>query len=177
MRVKELANLAGITVRALHYYDQLGLLCPRKDQSNYRFYSKDDVAKLSQILYLRELGFPLSKIMLIIDKSNLDKRKALSTHRELIKKKIERLESLIESIDNTLEKGFEIDMIKRFSKKEFNKYKEEAIEKYGDAAIESHKKTDKFDDAKWSDVQKEMNEIFVMISKNMDKDISDSIIN
>lgn len=62
MQIKELAELTGVSVRTLHHYDKIGLLVPQKDDRNgYRIYSENDVDKLQQILFFKELDFPLKK--------------------------------------------------------------------------------------------------------------------
>jgi DNA-binding transcriptional MerR regulator len=67
MRVKEVADLVGISVRTLHYYDEIGLLVPKETtESGYRLYSDDDLEVLQQILFFRELDFPLKKVKEIL---------------------------------------------------------------------------------------------------------------
>ncbi len=76
MQIKELAELTGVSVRTLHHYDKIGLLVPQKDDWNgYRIYSEKDVDKLQQILFFKELDFPLKKIQQILDDPLFDKKR------------------------------------------------------------------------------------------------------
>ena len=78
MRISEVAKLTGITVRTLHYYDEIGLLKPSEiTEAGYRLYSREDLEILQQILFFRELDFPLSQIKEIMNNFNYDKEEAL----------------------------------------------------------------------------------------------------
>ncbi len=88
MQIKELAELTGVSVRTLHHYDKIGLLVPQKDDWNgYRIYSEKDVDKLQQILFFKELDFPLKKIQQILDDPLFDKNVALDMQRHLLIRK------------------------------------------------------------------------------------------
>lgn len=101
--VNELATLSGVSVRTLHYYDQIGLLCPtRITQNQYRVYDSNDVNQLQQILFYRKLGVPLKKIKHLMDAPDYDKKKVLETQlQELLHEKCQ-LELLINNVMNTL---------------------------------------------------------------------------
>jgi DNA-binding transcriptional MerR regulator len=78
LRVKEVALLAGVTVRALHHYDELGLLVPgQRSRSGYRLYTEQDLLRLQQILIGRELGLPLEEIRRSLDDPRFDLKKTL----------------------------------------------------------------------------------------------------
>ena len=103
--VKQLASLAGVSVRTLHYYDKLGLLKPRYRQENgYRYYDDDSIIRLQQIMFFRELGFSLDKIGKIISLPDFDVLEALKSQRDLLVKKSERLEELISTVDKTIKR-------------------------------------------------------------------------
>ena len=93
MMIHEVAKLTGITIRTLHYYDEIGLLEPTKaDKTKYRLYSENDLEKLQQILFYREVGFSLKEIKALLSAPVYNKREALERHLELLnlrKKKIE----------------------------------------------------------------------------------------
>ena len=92
MKISEVAKLSGITVRTLHYYDEIGLLKPNKiTEAGYRVYSNEDLETLQQILFFRELDFQLNEIKEIMMNPNYDKNKALNKHKELLIEKRERL--------------------------------------------------------------------------------------
>lgn len=101
--VKTLASLAGVSVRTLHYYDELGLLKPRyRPENGYRYYDEDSIIRLQQIRFFRELGFSLDEIANIISCSDFDKIEALKSQREVLVRKSECLEELISTVDKTI---------------------------------------------------------------------------
>ena len=90
MQIKEFSRLAGVSVRTLHYYDEIGLLEPcRVDrQTGYRFYDESSLERMQEILFFRELDFPLKSILEILSSPNYDKQKALSEQKRLLILKI-----------------------------------------------------------------------------------------
>ncbi|MEC1260243.1 MerR family transcriptional regulator [Bacillus swezeyi] len=145
MKVKEVADLVGISVRTLHHYDEIGLLTPAEiTEAGYRLYSDDDLEKLQQILFFRELDFPLKKIKNILDSPSFDRNEALQMHRKMLLEKRRRLDQMIETIDKTIQfaKG-EIEMTneEKFAGFDFsqNPYEEEARERWGDEAVDKSK--------------------------------------
>jgi phosphoribosylaminoimidazole-succinocarboxamide synthase len=103
--VKKIASLAGVSVRTLHYYDELGLLKPRYRQENgYRHYDEESIIRLQQIMFFRELGFSLDEIGKIISSSNFNVLGALKSQRDLLVKKSERLGELISTVDKTIKR-------------------------------------------------------------------------
>lgn len=101
--VKQLSDLAGVSVRTLHYYDQIGLLKPSQVGANsYRYYDDAALLRLQQILFYREIGLELTHIRDILDSPGFDLVSALKTHRSVLQKKIDRLESLIGTVDSTI---------------------------------------------------------------------------
>lgn len=177
MKVNEVAKLAGISIRTLHYYDEIGLLVPKhKTNSNYRLYDENDLEKLWQILFFRELEFPLSKIKEIIENREFNKNQALENHRKLLLEKRKRLDNIITSIDEIIMKGFKKNMIKTFSNEDYEKYKEEALEKYGDIAKHSFKRTSKYNKKQWQTIQEEASKIYISLAENMDKGPEDDLV-
>ena len=101
--VKEIAELAGVTTRTLRYYDEIGLLDPAEiGENGYRYYDQDNLIKLQQILFFRELEIPLNDIQLIMSQPDFNLSGALDAHRSSLEKKAERLYKLIRTIDHTL---------------------------------------------------------------------------
>lgn len=101
-KVQEVAKIAGVSVRTLHHYDSIELLKPSNIGSNrYRYYNDEDLRLLQHILFLKEIGFSLKKIQEIVAEG-FDSAYALATHIELLRKKKERLESLISNAEQTL---------------------------------------------------------------------------
>jgi DNA-binding transcriptional MerR regulator len=141
MKVKTVADLVGISVRTLHHYDEIGLLTPDKiSESGYRLYSDDNLETLQQILFFRELGFPLKKIKQIINSPQFDRQEALELQRKMLLDKRRRLEQMITTIDKTIQhmKG-EVPMTnqEKFAGFDFshNPYEQEARERWGDEAV------------------------------------------
>lgn len=101
-KVQEVAKIAGVSVRTLHHYDSIGLLKPSNIGSNrYRYYNDADLRLLQHILFFKEIGFSLKKIQEIVAEG-FDTTYALTTHIDLLRKKKERIESLISSAEQTL---------------------------------------------------------------------------
>lgn len=101
--VKKLARLAGVSVRTLHLYDQMGLLTPSiRTEARYRLYGKNELLRLQQILFYRELDFPLKEIAEILDDPAFDLIQALESHKTALRVKSERISTLIDTIDKTL---------------------------------------------------------------------------
>ncbi|MEY8350727.1 MerR family transcriptional regulator [Bacillus cereus] len=146
MRVKEVADLVGISVRTLHHYDEIGLLIPDEmTDSGYRLYSNENLETLQQILFFKELGFPLKKIKEIIMSPSFDREEALTLHRKMLLEKRARLDKVIATIDKTIQhtKG-EIEMTnkEKFEGFDFshNPYEEEARARWGDEAVDKANK-------------------------------------
>lgn len=166
MRISEVAKLTGITVRTLHYYDEIGLLKPSEiTEAGYRLYSREDLEILQQILFFRELDFPLSKIKEIMNNPNYDKEEALKKQKELLIQQRQRIEGLIKLIEKRIEgdnnmsfKEFDMNEIEENKKK----YAKEVKERWGTSKAyeESEKKTSSYNKEKWGDINQETSEIF-----------------
>lgn len=99
----KLAKLSGVSVRTLHFYDEIGLLKPAYyGENNYRYYEEQQLQILQQILFFRELGFQLSDIRRILSSSDFDMLKSLESHREVLVKTLDRTNKLINTIDKTI---------------------------------------------------------------------------
>jgi MerR family transcriptional regulator, thiopeptide resistance regulator len=104
LTVKQLATLAGVSVRTLHYYDEIGLLKPDFVAPNgYRQYSEPAVLLLQQILFYREMDMPLEAIRDLVTRPEFDVVRALQAHRISLQEKSKRLDQLIYTIDKTIE--------------------------------------------------------------------------
>jgi len=116
--VKELSDLTGISVRTLHYYDEIGLLAPtQKSDAGYRLYDDKALETLQQILFFREFDIPLKEIKAVMENPALDKNQILQMQRKMLAAKKERMERLIASIDRIL-KGDNAMDFKVFGKSE-----------------------------------------------------------
>ncbi|MBU0934947.1 MAG: MerR family transcriptional regulator [Spirochaetes bacterium] len=101
--VKQVADLAGVSIRTLHYYDSIDLLKPSRISANgYRWYGEEALLHLQQILLYRELDFDLASIKRLMDQKDFSVVQALLAHKRALKKRIARLERLVETVDNTI---------------------------------------------------------------------------
>lgn len=178
LKINEVAKLSGLTVRTLHYYDEIGLLHPTTTSSaGYRLYDEVALTRLQQILFFKELDFPLNQIKEIMMSPEFDSQEALLNHKVLLIKKRERLNKLINLIDKTIEG--ELDMnFKAFDTTDFeatkNKYAKEVQSRWGDsnAYKESEKKTASYDKKEWDSVLTQGNEIMKEFAESMDRDVT-----
>ena len=101
--VKEVSKITGVSVRTLHYYDEIGLLKPAdKSEAGYRLYDDKALEKLQQILFFREFDIPLKEIKYLMDTPALDRNRILQMQRKMLVAKKERMERLIASMDDIL---------------------------------------------------------------------------
>lgn len=175
MKINEVSKLTGVTIRTLHYYDEIGLLAPTKvTEAGYRLYDENALFRLAQIMFFKELDFPLEEIKKIMSRPDFDTQKALLNQKELLIKKRDRLDGLIKLVDKTLKGGFNMSF-NEFNNTEIEKAKEkyakEAKEKYGDTQEYSQfwKKTNKFTKQDWDEVNSKMLIIFRKFADIMDK--------
>jgi len=133
--VNEVSKISGVSVRTLHYYDQIGLLHPTTTTaSNYRLYDDTALEKLQDILLFRELEFPLKEIKVILDSPDFDRDKALKQQIELLTMKKERLEKLI-----TYARGINTIGVKKmnfsiFDTKKMDEYAKQAKATWGETS-------------------------------------------
>ena len=101
--VKQVAEMSGVSVRTLHFYDQSGLLKPARTGANrYRFYEEPQLLTLQQILFFRELGFELKDIRRILGRADFQQVDALRSHRKVLEATLARTRRLLETIDTTI---------------------------------------------------------------------------
>ncbi len=145
--VKQLSRLAGVTPRTLHHYDAIGLLKPSHiGENGYRYYGEQSLLQLQQILFYRELELPLSDIHEIMGRRDFEVLPALESHKVELGKRIERLQRLIETVNNTIShlKG-EKEMSKQqifsgFSEEEQDQYAAEAEKMYDPETVRASNK-------------------------------------
>lgn len=146
--VKQLSKIAGVSVRTLHVYDKLNLLKPMiRTEAKYRYYGHDELLKLQQILFYKELGFPLKSILEILDDPEFNIVQALESHKASLKQKQANISVLIDTIDKTiihLKKGEKMlkpeELYEGFSQEQAEEYRKEAIHKYGDESVSRSEK-------------------------------------
>jgi MerR family transcriptional regulator, thiopeptide resistance regulator len=172
--VKQLSSLAGITVRTLHHYDEVGLLKPSSVGGNgYRYYTEQELFRLQQILFFRELGLDLKLIRQVLDQPDFERISALQKHRQALQEKISRIRTLINTVDSTimhLTGGMKMNPIKifeGFTPEEEKKYEQEAIIRWGDTARQSIKLWKNYSEQKKKDILQESGHIYTDIVANM----------
>jgi DNA-binding transcriptional MerR regulator len=159
--VGEVAELAGVTVRALHHYDELGLLSPSgRSDAGYRLYSYDDLARLREILIWRTLGFGLTEIGSLLDDPKHDRLAALERQRELIEREIDRLGALAAAVDAAIAahvNGTRIEETSMFEGFDASQYEEEARERWGhtEAYQESMRRAGQYGEGEWREIRTE----------------------
>ena len=147
--VKQVARLSGVTVRTLHFYDEIGLLKPAfYGENGYRYYQKEQLLGLQQILFYRELDVPLEQIKLIMASPGFDRLRTLQAHRARLENELKRYRKLIKTVDSTIAElnGKKTmaseEMFEGFSPEKQKQYEEELVDRYGDgmrAKIEDSK--------------------------------------
>ena len=171
--VKELAQLSGVSVRTLHFYDEIGLLKPaRIGENQYRYYEAEQLLALQQILFFRELGFELKKIQAAVGSPGFDRIEALQAHREVLLKERARMGELVATIDQTLDrlkggrrmktKMKDKDLYQGFAPEKQAEYEEYIKNRFGvdnAAWLESQKRVKKFTKADWERNGKEWDAI------------------
>ena len=181
MLIKEFAGFTGVSVRTLHYYDEIGLLAPAyvDKTTGYRYYDEKSLIRMQEILFYRELDFSLKSIGKILSSPDYDTKKSLEEQKIMLTLKKERLERLISSIDEAM-KGANI--MSAFDSSEFEKYKAEAQEKWGktDAYKQHEEKTADYTKQKWNGLAEGMDRImaeFAHCMKNGERPDSDEAQN
>lgn len=174
--VKQLAKLAGVTVRTLHYYDEIGLLKPSSvGENGYRSYEDADLFRLQQILFFRELELSLEQIGQILRAPDFDLVAALRVHRQALEEKIDRMQRLITTVDRTImhlvgemrmqtmSKVFE-----GFSDEKQRQYEEEAARRYGAETVAATT-------ARWNSYTPEQREQIMEEGKRVYLDLVDAM--
>jgi DNA-binding transcriptional MerR regulator len=145
--VRRLARLAGVSVRMLHYYDEIGLLKPTRVGANgYRYYGEPAVLRLQQILFYRELGFGLDDIAAALDAPDFDVLSALEAHRGALLQRLGRLKQLVATVDGTIAhlKGERVvdaqELFAGFSEAQQAEYEKEAEARWGETVRQSSRR-------------------------------------
>jgi len=159
--VKRLARLAGVSVRTLHHYDQIGLLKPaERTAAGYRLYGERQLLRLQQILLFREIDMPLDEVRRILDDPAFDPLAALREHRQSLQQRMQRLKRLLHTIDRTIARLTEDDMTLTdeelyagFTPEQRERYRREARQMYDPALVEeSERRVKKMSRAQWAAV-------------------------
>lgn len=164
--VKQVAKLTGVSVRTLHYYHEIGLLIPSEiTPAGYRFYGEEELMRLQQILFFRELDFSLQQIKEILEDPSFDRHRAFEQHKKLLTLKQQRLTRLIALVDQQLKgenamsfQEFDVTQIKQSQEQ----YAQEVKERWGstDAYRISQQRSSRYTPADWEKISKQTEEVF-----------------
>ncbi len=161
--------MTGISVRALHHYDEIGLLVPRgRSRAGYRLYDDDDLLRLQQIVIGRELGLPLEEIRRSLDDPAFDRKRALLDQKRQLQERKDQTEAMIRAVDAALAvlddggSGDPMEMKTLFDGFDPSKYEAEARERWGktDAYQESKKRTQRYSAEDWKKLEAEQAAIY-----------------
>lgn len=174
--ISQLSRLAGVSVRTLHYYDNIGLLKPSViGENRYRYYNDDSLFRLQQILLYREMDFDLEQIKEIIDNQKFDLVSALQAHRSALQNKINRLKTIINTVDITImHLAGEVNMSKDtifqgFNPEKQKQYEQEAEKMWGEKAKQSINLWYSYSEQEKQKIMQEGSQIYADIIANMDK--------
>ncbi|MCK1997271.1 MerR family transcriptional regulator [Psychrobacillus psychrodurans] len=178
--VQKLGQLAGISARTLRYYDEIGLLKPtRINSSGYRIYGENEVNRLQQILFYRELGVNLESIKEIMTSPAFDGTQALRDHRDKLLEKRVQLDALINNVDKSIKQterkismtdkekfeGFKQKLVDDNEKK----YGKEIRKKYGEDTVNaSNVKIKGMTEEEYAKIQKLEEQMFMNLKAAMD---------
>ncbi|WP_338896756.1 MerR family transcriptional regulator [Streptomyces sp. TG1A-60] len=163
--VGQVAGFAGVTVRTLHHYDEIGLLVPtERTHAGHRRYDDADLDRLQQILFYRELGFPLDEVATLLDDPDADPRAHLRRQHELLTARIEKLRKMAAAVEHTMEArrmGINLTPEERFEvfgDNDPERYAEEAEQRWGgtSAYAESQRRTATYTKEDWKRMQDEV---------------------
>lgn len=175
--VGQLAAVAGVTVRTLHHYDEVGLLKPsERTRSGHRRYSDGDLDRLQQVLFYRELGFPLEEIAVLLDDPEANPHDHLRRQHTLLLDRIERLREMATAVERTMEarkmgvnltpeEKFEV-----FGDFDPDQYAEEAERRWGETEAwrESQRRTASYTKEDWKRFLTEFDDIHRRVAEQLD---------
>ena len=183
--VKKLAELAGVSVRTLHHYDQLGLLTPsERTEAGYRLYGESELLRLQQILLYKEMDLPLPSIASILDDPAFDMVAALQQHRVMLEERRDRTDLLLETINKTIQKltgGPDMitneELYAGFPKETAEAWRSEAMERWGKDSVEqSERALRKMSKAEIEKLRQEGSTITAGLIAHMHREVSDPLV-
>ncbi len=180
LTVSEVSRLAGVSVRALHHYDQIGLLVPSaRSDAGYRLYSRSDLDRLQEILLFRELEIPLDDIAALLSGGAFDRRAALELQHELLTQKAARTRALITSVERAINaertgvRMTQEEMFEVFGDFDPAEYADEVKARWGktDAYKESARRTARYTKSDWERFKTESEQIGTDAARLMDEGV------
>jgi len=179
-RVADVARLSGVSIRALHHYDAIGLLVPTgRTEAGYRLYTDADLLRLQQIAIGRELGFPLAQIKRSLDDPRFDHRQALVEQRRRLEEKAHALGEMLRAVDCALAvvapdpQGGTMDMKELFGGFDPSVHEAEVENRWGGPALEESKRRAKGYTAEdWKRQQAEQGELYAEAAAAMRRGVA-----
>lgn len=171
-QVREVAEISGVSVRALHHYDELGLLVPKqRTEAGYRLYDDEDLLRLQQILLGRELGLSLEDVRRSLDEPGFDRRSQLVAQRAELMKRAQETAAMLRAVESALSKleGQSRDMKDIFEGFDPSRYEAEAEQRWGDteAFRESKRRTKRYTREDWQHVFAEQQRIYAELHESL----------
>ncbi|MDQ1028329.1 DNA-binding transcriptional MerR regulator [Streptomyces umbrinus] len=163
--VGQVAGFAGVTVRTLHHYDEIGLLVPsERSHAGHRRYGDEDLDRPQQILFYRELGFPLDEVAALLDDPETDPRAHLRRQHDLLTARIEKLQKMAAAVEHAMEArtmGINLtpeEKFEVFGDKDPEEHAEEAERRWGgtEAYAESQRRAARYTKDDWKRMQAEV---------------------
>lgn len=174
--VKQLAELAGVSIRTLHHYDQIGLLTPaNKTESGYRYYGKVELLRLQQILFYKTLKYPLKQIKTILDDPDFDLIDSLKQQRQQVLQEADRLQQLLVTIDKTIiglknqeQMITDEQLYEGFTPEQQTMYRQEVTDCWGaDKLKETENRLKRLGSQQWADLKTKGKEIEQLLADLM----------
>ncbi|MEV5980809.1 MerR family transcriptional regulator [Streptomyces sp. NPDC052114] len=179
--VGQVAGFAGVTVRTLHHYDEIGLLVPGgRSHAGHRRYSDGDLDRLQQILFYRELGFPLDEVAALLDDPDTDPRDHLRRQHELLTSRIEKLQEMAAAVETAMEArrmGINLtpeEKFEVFGDHDPDQYADEVQERWGDteAYRESQRKAAAYTKDDWKRINDEFTAVHAHMGDLLDRGLA-----
>lgn len=166
-KVKQVSKMTGVSIRTLHYYDEIALLVPsERSRAGYRLYSDDDLLRLQQILIGRSLGLALEEIRRSLDDASFDYAHSLQRQKSLLIERLGQTHKMIAAIDNTLDHlgapRSKSDLAAMFDGFDPRDYEQEVAARWGktDAYRETARRSKAYTDADWALMKSELSQIW-----------------
>ncbi|MFD4952115.1 MerR family transcriptional regulator [Streptomyces sp. NPDC058451] len=175
--VGQVAGFAGVTVRTLHHYDDIGLLVPgERSHAGHRRYGDADLDRLQQILFYRELGFPLEEVAALLDDPEADPAAHLRRRHELLTARIEKLKEMAAAVEHAMEArrmGIDLTPEERFEvfgDHDPERYADEVGQRWGgtEAYRQSQRRTASYTKEDWKRLTEEQDAIHRRMAELLD---------
>ena len=181
LKIGELANKSGVSIRALRYYEEIGLLLPSEiKESGYRLYNESDALKLQQILFYKEIGYSLKEIKNILENKSFDLINSLEGQKKMLLNKRKLYSQIINTIDETIQKlkgNKYMNIDELYSGLPISKeYREEAISQWGDDVKKSESSLLKLHKSEIEKLNNDFKDLWTKLAESSDQNPeSDSV--